>query len=139
MLRHDFTFLLLHSVLCYLSNHIGEFAVETKNAGIGTILIRVHGIRDAFKIEAAPKSESDQRTLIAQYHPRIPGEYVIFVRWSGVHVPGSPFTVKIKQKPGEEPLIGEQLLTLIHTNSIVHFGNCHVQCFVTSIGGRKQL
>ena len=105
-----------HSILFHVASsyHTGEFTVETKNAGIGTILIRVHGIRDAFKIEAAPKSESDQRTLLAQYHPRIPGEYVIFVRWSGVHVPGSPFTVKIKRKPGEELLIGEK----IHTHKL---------------------
>ena len=73
----------------------GEFTVETKHAGIGTLLVRVHGLRDAFNIEAMPKPGSDKRTLVALYHPRIPGEYVIFVRWSGVHVPGSPFKVFI--------------------------------------------
>ena len=30
----------------------GQFKIETKNAGIGTLLIRVHGIKDTFKIEA---------------------------------------------------------------------------------------
>ena len=79
----------------------GQFTIETKNAGIGTLLIRVHGLKDSFKIEAHPLSEDDPRTLITTYNPKLVGEYTIFVRWSGVHVPGSPFTVKVKQKPGE--------------------------------------
>ena len=78
----------------------GQFTIETKNAGIGTLLIRVHGLKDSFKIEARPLSEGDSRTLITTYNPKLVGEYTIFVRWSGVHVPGSPFTVAIKQKPG---------------------------------------
>ena len=79
----------------------GEFNVETKHAGIGTLLIRVHGLKDAFKIEASPVSDKDPRTLIAHYSPKIPGEYTIFVRWSGVHVPGSPFTVNISRRQGK--------------------------------------
>ena len=85
----------------------GEFTVETRNAGIGTLLIRVHGIKDSFKIEAAPKSDHDTRTLIAQYHPKLSGEYVIFVRWSGVHVPGSPFTVRINKRAGESDSLSD--------------------------------
>ena len=79
----------------------GQFNIETKNAGIGTLLVRVHGLKDSFKIEAHPISETDPRTLIVTYNPRLVGEYTIFVRWSGVHIPGSPYTVKIKQKPGK--------------------------------------
>lgn len=78
----------------------GQFTIETKDAGIGTMLIRIHGLKDSFKIEAKPLSEADTRTLIVTYSPKLVGQYVIFVRWSGVHVPGSPFTVNIKQKPG---------------------------------------
>jgi len=73
----------------------GEFTIETKDAGIGTLSIRVHGIKDAFRIEAKQHSADDPRTLKAKYHPSIPGQYVIFIRWSGDHVPGSPFTVDI--------------------------------------------
>ncbi len=79
----------------------GQFTIETRNAGIGTLLIRIHGLKDSFKIEAKPISAEDFRTLIVTYNPKLIGEYAIFVRWSGVHVPGSPFTVNIKQKPGE--------------------------------------
>ena len=79
----------------------GQFTIETKNAGIGTLLIRVHGIKDTFKIEATSEGEEDRRTLIARYSPTSKGEYVIFVRWSGIHVPGSPFTVNIRRRRGE--------------------------------------
>ena len=73
----------------------GDFTVETKNAGIGTLTIRVHGVKGAFKIEANPASDSDPRTLNGNYSPREPGDYIIAVRWSGAHVPGSPFSVHI--------------------------------------------
>ena len=79
----------------------GQFYIETKNAGIGTLLIRMHGLKDSFKIEAKPISEDDPRTLLVTYNPKLVGEYVVFVRWSGVHIPGSPFNVQIKQKPGK--------------------------------------
>ncbi len=69
--------------------------METKNAGLGTLLIRVHGLKDSFKIEATPKSPKDSRTLQTSYNPQLPGDYVVFVRWSGEHVPGSPFKVTI--------------------------------------------
>lgn len=77
----------------------GEFTVETKNAGIGTLTIRVHGVKGAFKIEANPVSESDPRTLKGHYNPKEPGDYIIAIRWSGMHVPGSPFNVTIRPKP----------------------------------------
>ena len=79
----------------------GQFTIETKNAGIGTLLLRIHGLKNSFKIDSVPLASEDPRTLITTYNPKLVGEYVIFLRWSGVHVPGSPFTVKIKQKPGE--------------------------------------
>ena len=59
--------------------------------------MRVHGIRDSFRVEAHPLSSDKPRLLIAHYHPQMSGEYTIFVRWSGVHVPGSPFTVLIRE------------------------------------------
>ena len=76
---------------------IGEFSIDTKRAGIGTLLVRVHGIRDSFKVEAHPVSSDKPRFLLAHYYPTISGEFTIFVRWSGVHVPGSPFTVVIRE------------------------------------------
>ena len=90
----------------------GEFTIETKNAGIGTLTVRVHGVKGKFKIEANPKSESNPRTLHAHYDPKEGGDYILAVRWSGVHVPNSPFHVHIldeeaenqkkKKKPAQE-------------------------------------
>ena len=85
-----------------------EFVIETKNAGIGTVTIRVHGIKDGFKIEANPASESDPRTLHAHYDPKEPGDYIVSIRWSGDLVPqidgkkGKPFKVRISDPPQEE-------------------------------------
>ena len=73
----------------------GEFTIETKDAGIGTLSIRLHGIKDAFRIEAKQESADNPRTLKAHYYPSLPGQYVIFIRWSGDHIPGSPFKVDI--------------------------------------------
>jgi filamin len=81
----------------------GEFSIDTKRAGIGTLLVRVHGIRDSFKVEAHPVSSDKPRLLLAHYYPTISGEFTIFVRWSGVHVPGSPFTVVIREADGSLP------------------------------------
>ena len=81
-----------------------EIYIDTREAGIGTLLIKVHGVKDAFKIDANPVNEDDKRLLLATYSPTASGSFDIFVRWSGVHVPGSPFKVNIT-KPGgaEEP------------------------------------
>lgn len=79
-----------------------EFSIETKDAGIGTLTIRVHGVKGAFKIRAQPVSEDNPRTLQASYHPKMPGDYIIAIRWSGSHIPGSPFKISIRDPPKPE-------------------------------------
>ena len=76
-----------------------DFTIETKNAGIGTITVRIHGVKDAFKIQAQPIAGQDMRTLKAFYHPKQAGDYIIAIRWSGTHVPGSPFKVNVREAP----------------------------------------
>ena len=73
----------------------GQFTIDTREGGVGTLLVRVHGMKDSFKIEADPIDLAEPRVLVAKYTPTMPGNYTIFVRWSGVHVTGSPFSVKI--------------------------------------------
>ena len=80
----------------------GEFTVETKNAGIGTLTVRVHGVKGKFKIEANPIDESNPRTLLGHYDPQEGGDYIIAIRWSGVHIPNSPFNVHILAKEKEK-------------------------------------
>jgi filamin len=72
-----------------------SFTIETKNAGAGLLKVRLHGLKGAFKIEMAPVDQKNRRTLLANYNPTRPGEYLITIKWSDMHVPGSPFRVKI--------------------------------------------
>ena len=77
----------------------GEFLVDTRFAGVGTITVNVHGIKDSFRI-TAKRSESDSRIITVRYDPTKKGEYVVRVLWDGVHIPRSPFLVNIRGKPG---------------------------------------
>ncbi len=73
-----------------------SFTIETRNAGAGTLKVRLHGVKDAFKIDIKPADQRDVRTLVARYDPRKPGEYLVTIKWTDLHVPGSPFRVKIE-------------------------------------------
>lgn len=71
------------------------FTIETRDAGAGTLKVRLHGVKDAFKININPIDPQDSRTLQARYNPRKPGEYLVTIKWVDQHIPGSPFRVKI--------------------------------------------
>ena len=78
--------------------HVGRassFMIETRDAGAGTLQVRLHGVRDAFKIDIKPVDQRDIRTLKANYNPRKPGDYLVTIKWSEKHIPGSPFRVRI--------------------------------------------
>ena len=64
------------------------FMIETRDAGAGTLKVRLHGVKNAFKIEVRPKDQFDQRTLQARYDPRKPGEYLITIKWEDKNIPG---------------------------------------------------
>ena len=51
-------------------------------------------ILGAFRVEMQRESQKD-RTILCKYEPTEPGDYRIEVKWSGEHVPGSPFMVMI--------------------------------------------
>lgn len=48
----------------------------------------------AFRVEMQRESQKD-RTILCKYDPTEPGDYRLEVKWSGEHVPGSPFMVMI--------------------------------------------
>lgn len=48
----------------------------------------------AFRVEMQRESQKD-RTILCKYDPTEPGDYRMEVKWSGDHVPGSPFMVMI--------------------------------------------
>lgn len=41
------------------------------------------------------RENQKDRSIVCKYDPTEPGDYRIEVRWSGEHVPGSPFNVMI--------------------------------------------
>lgn len=79
------------------------FVIETRDAGAGTLKVRLHGVKDAFKIELAPKDQRDQRTLQARYDPKKPGEYLITIKWSEYNIPGQ-YELDKYYKPYREEL-----------------------------------
>ena len=81
---------------------VGEFTIDAKDAGLGTLLVRVHGIKDAFKIKLKSGVGGDARVVRATYDPKEPGDYIIIVKWEDVEVPGSPFEVKIRDPEENE-------------------------------------
>ena len=75
-----------------------SFTIHTKGAGAGILKVRIDGVRDAFKIDIEPVDQRDIRTLRVNYNPTQLGEYLITIKWSEKHIPGSPFRVKIKER-----------------------------------------
>ena len=77
-----------------------EFYIDSREAGIGSLSVRVHGIKDSFKVKVQ-HGEPDPRVLTASYNPQEAGEYLISIRWSTVEIPGSPFGVYISDPEAE--------------------------------------
>ena len=88
-------------------NDRAEITIETKNAGRGTLTIRVHGIKDTFNIKARQASVETPRTLVAEYHPNASGIYTIQIKWQGHNVPGSPFRVHVYDPDSESEMYEE--------------------------------
>ena len=71
-----------------------RFICDTRGAGAGQLTVRIRGPKGAFRVEMQRESQKD-RTILCKYDPTEPGDYRIEVKWSGEHVPGSPFSVLI--------------------------------------------
>lgn len=75
-----------------------EFTIDTVNAGIGTLSVRVHGVKGKYKVECQPKSEGEPRIVLGAYEPMEAGDYTVAITFEGEHIPGSPFEVKVVEK-----------------------------------------
>ena len=60
-----------------------------------------------FRVEMQRKSQKD-RDILCRYDPVEPGDYIIQVKWSGDHVPGSPFHVRIAGSEDELRVFQQQ-------------------------------
>ena len=52
------------------------------------------------------KDDTRDRAIRCRYNPTEVGQYVLHIQWSGVHVPGSPFTVAIVDTRRELEMLG---------------------------------
>ncbi|RNA20284.1 Filamin/ABP280 repeat containing protein [Brachionus plicatilis] len=71
-----------------------NFTCDTRGAGAGQLTVRIRGPKGAFRVDMQRKDEKDRR-IECSYDPLESGEYQINVKWSGKHVPNSPFNVNI--------------------------------------------
>ena len=78
-----------------------DFYVLTKDAGMGTLTVIVYGVENAFQVNLKAEDPSEPRTLKGVYYPNEAGAYKVIVKWSGTHVPGSPFKVTVTDREYE--------------------------------------
>lgn len=71
-----------------------EFTIETGAAGGGLLAVKIRGPSKELQFETR-QDHRNKRALHTKYHPTIPGRYCVEVKWSGKHVPGSPFDVDL--------------------------------------------
>lgn len=86
-----------------------HFIIETKNAGAGTLKVRLHGVNEAFNIDISPKDPQDVRTLEAKYNPPKAGDYLITIKWDNINIPGSPFKVHVTGDNADEETVHRPL------------------------------
>lgn len=72
------------------SGQPAKFMVNTVNAGPGALGVTVEG-PSKVKLECTEKDEGYEFS----YFPTAPGDYLITIRYAGVHIAGSPFKAKI--------------------------------------------
>ena len=76
------------------------FTVNVSEAGHGYVSFQVQGPKHGFKINLQRDAENKD-IIKGEYNPTYPGMYIVALLWSGVHIPNSPFTVKVKDADPE--------------------------------------
>ncbi|KAH9514217.1 hypothetical protein Btru_028397 [Bulinus truncatus] len=84
----------------HIDTFVSKFLVDTHGAGAGQLAVKIRGPRGGFRVDMRRETENE-RIINCRYDPKEPGNYEINVRWSGVHVTGSPFKVTIVETRDE--------------------------------------
>lgn len=79
------------------------FVVDAKTAGKGKVTCTIL-TPDGTEAEA-DVIENEDGTYDIFYTAAKPGTYVIYVRFGGVDIPNSPFTVMVSKVPSPSPLL----------------------------------
>ncbi|KAM7005424.1 filamin B a isoform 2-T2 [Tautogolabrus adspersus] len=81
---------------------VGDFKVDTKNAGSGDLKVLVKGPKG---IEEPVKQISSQDGVFSyEYYPNSPGKYTVTITWGGQHIPKSPFEVTVGREAGPQQI-----------------------------------
>ena len=70
-----------------------KFWIDVSKAGPGLLSISVRG-NHPFKINSSSDPANPTR-IESNFCPTHSGDYIIDVKWSGEHIPGSPFTLTV--------------------------------------------
>ncbi|KAF7207732.1 filamin-B isoform X1 [Nothobranchius furzeri] len=81
---------------------IGDFKVDTRNAGSGDLKVLVKGPK---AIDEPLKQLSSQDGVFSyEYYPSSPGKYTVSITWGGQHIPKSPFDVAVGPEAGPQQI-----------------------------------
>uniref|UniRef100_A0A3Q1HBS1 Calponin-homology (CH) domain-containing protein n=1 Tax=Anabas testudineus TaxID=64144 RepID=A0A3Q1HBS1_ANATE len=81
---------------------IGDFKVDTRNAGSGDLKVAVKGPTGS---EVPVKQISSQDGVFSyEYSPSSPGKYTASITWGGQHIPKSPFEVAVGAEAGPQQI-----------------------------------
>uniref|UniRef100_A0A8D0AQL1 Filamin B n=1 Tax=Sander lucioperca TaxID=283035 RepID=A0A8D0AQL1_SANLU len=81
---------------------IGDFKVDTRNAGSGDLKVLVKGPKG---IEEPVKQISSQDSVFSyEYYPKSPGKHTVSITWGGQHIPKSPFEVTVGREAGPQQI-----------------------------------
>ncbi|KAJ4940293.1 hypothetical protein JOQ06_026602 [Pogonophryne albipinna] len=81
---------------------VGDFKVDTKNAGSGELKVVVKGPKG---IEEPVKLISSQDGVFSyDYFPNSPGKFTVSITWGGQHIPKSPFEVSVGREAGPQQI-----------------------------------
>ena len=84
-----------------------KFWIDTSRAGPGLLSISVCG-QHPFKVDSS-SDPANPWTIVSHFSPTHIGDYIINMKWSGEHIPGSPFSLTVTESEEEGVAVGGAL------------------------------
>ena len=78
--------------------------IDATEAGFGQLTVHLRGPSASTIPSKVEKNPDNPRQVVARYTPQHAGEYLIRIKWSGVSVPHSPFTVNAIDRHAPPPV-----------------------------------
>ncbi|XP_076028123.1 filamin B a isoform X2 [Genypterus blacodes] len=79
---------------------VGDFKVDTRNAGSGDLKVLVKGPKGAE--EPVRQVSSQDGVFSYEFLPKAPGKHTVSLTWGGQHIPKSPFEVGVGPEAGPQ-------------------------------------